>query len=220
MLNHSPPPPVHIEVLLAARCPQPANKKSIRKETCWAISNINGGTKAQIQAVFECGLIPPLIETLATGDFDVKKEAAWAISNATCAAVPEHLRFLASQGAIKPLCDLLGVQDSRIISVALEALDNLLKVGQADSTASGTDENEYATLVEEAEGLDKLEDLQSHANDDIYQRAVKILEAYFGEDDEDDDAENLAPACDSEAYTFGLQAAAPAFSGFGGGFGN
>eukprot|EP01052_Picozoa_sp_SAG31_P005095 SAG31_NODE_219_length_19926_cov_4.297297_8_plen_554_part_00 len=192
---------------------EPQNKKSIRKETCWAISNINGGTRDQINAVFQNGLIPPLIETLSTGDFDVKKEAAWAISNATCAGVPEHIRFLASQGAIKPLCDLLSVQDPRIISVALEAIDNLLKVGQAD--AAGSDVNNYATLVEEAEGLDKLEDLQSHANDDIYQRAVKILEAYFGEEDEDDDTENLAPGCDEAgAYSFGLQQAAPAFSGF------
>jgi len=191
---------------------QPNNKKSIRKEACWAISNINGGTKAQIQSVFENGLIPPLIETLATGDFDVKKEAAWAISNATCAGVPEHIRFLASQGAFKPLCDLLGVQDSRIISVALEAIDNMLKIGEADRAAAGGELNEYTTLVEEADGLDKLEELQSHQNDEIYQRAVKILEAYFGE--EDDDEENLAPETDGSAYAFGMQQSAPAFSGF------
>ena len=53
-------------------------------------------------------------------DFDVKKEAAWAISNATSGGTPEQIRYLVTQQCIRPLCDLLTVQDSRIINVALE----------------------------------------------------------------------------------------------------
>lgn len=37
-------------------------------------------------------------------------------------------RFLVDQGAIKPLCDLLSVPDVRIVTVALEGLENILKV--------------------------------------------------------------------------------------------
>ena len=33
------------------------------------------------------------------------------------------------QGAIKPLCDLLSCSDARIVTVALEGLENILKVG-------------------------------------------------------------------------------------------
>jgi hypothetical protein len=32
------------------------------------------------------------------------------------------------QGAIKPLCDLLSTPDVRIVTVALEGLENILKV--------------------------------------------------------------------------------------------
>ena len=53
-------------------------------------------------------------------DFDVKKEAAWAISNATSGGTPEQIRYLVTQQCIRPLCDLLTVQDPRIINVALE----------------------------------------------------------------------------------------------------
>jgi hypothetical protein len=33
-------------------------------------------------------------------------------------------------GAIKPLCDLLSTPDVRIVTVALEGLENILKVSQ------------------------------------------------------------------------------------------
>ena len=39
-------------------------------------------------------------------------------------------RFLVDQGAIKPLCDLLSTPDVRIVTVALEGLENILKVSQ------------------------------------------------------------------------------------------
>lgn len=58
----------------------------------------------------------------------MKKEAAWAISNATSGGTPEQIKHLVEQGCIKPLCDLLTVEDNKIISVALEGLENILKV--------------------------------------------------------------------------------------------
>jgi hypothetical protein len=35
------------------------------------------------QAIIDANIIPPLVALLATAEFDIKKEAAWAISNAT-----------------------------------------------------------------------------------------------------------------------------------------
>jgi len=42
-----------------------------------------------------------------------------------------------SQGAIKPLCDLLSCSDARIVTVALEGLENILKVGVQHSDGRG-----------------------------------------------------------------------------------
>ncbi|CAN8255378.1 unnamed protein product [Cochlearia groenlandica] len=58
-------------------------KKSIKKETCWTISNITAGNFKQIQEVIQAGIIQPLIQLLQNGEFEIKKEAVWAISNAT-----------------------------------------------------------------------------------------------------------------------------------------
>ena len=47
-------------------------------------------------------------------------------------------------------------------------------------------QNPYTAFVDEAEGLTKLEQLQTHNNEDVYKKAVHILESYFGLDDDDD----------------------------------
>lgn len=95
-------------------------------------------------------------------------------------------RFLVSQGCIKPLCDLLNCPDPRIVTVALEGLENILKVGEAEKNLGHTgDVNVYAQLIDEAEGLEKIENLQSHDNNEIYEKAVKLLETYWLEDDDE-----------------------------------
>eukprot|EP00741_Cyanophora_paradoxa_P024054 tig00021721_g23229.t1 len=174
-------------------------KKSIRKEACWTISNITAGNKEQIQAVVEAGIIVPLISLLSTAEFDIRKEAAWAISNATSGGSKEQIKYLVKAGCIKPLCDLLTVSDARIITVALEGLENVLKVGETEKEAMGG-ANEFASAIDEAGGLDKIEQLQNHQNNDIYEKAVKILETYFGLEEEED--ANVAPQMDTSATTF------------------
>lgn len=95
-------------------------------------------------------------------------------------------RYLVSQGCIKPLCDLLVCPDPRIITVCLEGLENILKVGEVEKNLGNTgDVNFYAQLIDEADGLEKIENLQSHDNNEIYEKAVKILETYWLEDEDD-----------------------------------
>ncbi|XP_073272597.1 importin subunit alpha-4-like [Primulina huaijiensis] len=167
------------------------HKKSIKKEACWTISNITAGNKAQIQAVIEANILLPLVQLLQHAEFEIKKEAAWAISNATSGGSYEQIRFLVSQGCIKPLCDLLICPDPRIITVCLEGLENILKVGETDKENGLNDGiNIYAQMIDDCEGLDKIENLQSHDNTEIYEKAVKILEKYWAEEDEDQNLVN------------------------------
>ncbi|KAE8685768.1 Importin subunit alpha-2 [Hibiscus syriacus] len=140
------------------------HKKSIKKEACWTISNITAGNKEQIQAVINAGIIVPLVSLLQNAEFDIKKEAAWAISNATSGGTHDQIK---------------------IITVCLEGLENILKVGEAEKAASGGEINNCAQWIEDAEGLEKIENLQSHDNNEIYEKAVKILETYWLEEDEE-----------------------------------
>ncbi|KAM7280207.1 hypothetical protein ACFE04_007341 [Oxalis oulophora] len=163
------------------------HRKSIKKEACWTISNITAGNRAQIQAVIEANTIFPLVHLLQHAEFEIKKEAAWAISNATSGGSQEQIQFLVSQGCIKPLCDLLVCPDPRIVTVCLEGLENILRVGEADKEMGKNGGiNLYAQMIDECDGLDKIENLQAHDNNEIYQKAVKILERYWAEEQEEE----------------------------------
>jgi len=186
-------------------------KDGIRKEACWTISNITAGSPPQIQNVIDANIIPPLINILQNADFKTRKEACWAISNATSGGLqePSQIRYLVSQGCIKPLCDLLTMMDNKVIQVALDGLDNILKVGEMDKTASGSTTNQYATFVEEAGGMITIHNLQQHDNLDIYKKAFNIMDRYFP-DDEDVDTAIDAPALDSQGqFAFHSDVAAP-----------
>jgi hypothetical protein len=182
------------------------HKKSIKKEACWTISNITAGNREQIQAVINANIIAPLVHLLQTAEFDIKKEAAWAISNATSGGTHDQIKYLVAQGCIKPLCDLLVCPDPRIVTVCLEGLENILKVGEAEKNLGAGDVNVYAQMIDDAEGLDKIENLQSHDNTEIYEKAVKMLESYWLE--EEDDA---MPSGDNpqNGFNFGNQPSVP-----------
>ena len=180
-------------------------KKGIRKEACWTISNITAGNTEQIQSVIEHNLIPPLIQLLANAEFDIKKEAAWAISNATSGGSAEQIKFMVTQGCIRPLCELLTVSDTKIITVALEGLENILKVGLTEMQRKGSAMNEMATFIAEAEGLTKIEALQTHDNQDIYYKSIKILESYFAVDEVEDAGFAPEVAEGGNVFAFGQQ---------------
>jgi len=158
-------------------------KKGIKKEACWTISNITAGNRVQIQAVIDAGVIPRLIALLRNSDFDIRKEAAWALSNATSGGSPDQIKYMVDQNLIEPMCELLQCSDARIILVALEGLENLLKVGDKESKDNSS--NEYVLLIEEHHGVDYIEQLQNHPNNEIYEKAVIILENYFAAEEED-----------------------------------
>jgi importin subunit alpha-6/7 len=157
-----------------------SSKEGIRKEACWTISNVTAGNVDQIQAVIDAGIVPPLISLLNNSDFKTKKEACWAVSNATSGGLnrPEQIRYLVEQGCVRPLCDLLQVMDNKIIQVALDALENILKVGEVDRYRSSSGQNDYAYLIEECGGMEKIHNTQQNANQDIYQKAYTIIETY------------------------------------------
>jgi importin subunit alpha-1 len=146
--------------------------------------------------VINANLILPLIEILRHDDFKTKKEAAWALSNATSGGTKEQIMYLVERGCIRPLCDLLECNDVKIIQVVLDALENILKVGRDVDL-----QNPFALAIEEAEGLDKIEKLQQHENNEIYKKAFNLIDKYFSEEEQD---ESLMPTVNTTGtFSFG-----------------
>ncbi|KAK7828026.1 hypothetical protein U0070_013652 [Myodes glareolus] len=186
-------------------------KESIKKEACWTISNITAGNRAQIQTVIDANMFPALISILQTAEFRTRKEAAWAITNATSGGSAEQIKYLVELGCIKPLCDLLTVMDSKIVQVALNGLENILRLGEQEAKRNGSGINPYCALIEEAYGLDKIEFLQSHENQEIYQKAFDLIEHYFGTEDEDS---SITPQVDLSQQQYIFQQCEAPMEGF------
>ncbi|XP_012578632.1 PREDICTED: importin subunit alpha-6 isoform X3 [Condylura cristata] len=176
-----------------------------------AVGNIVTGDDIQTQAVIDANIFPVLIEILQKAEFRTRKEAAWAITNATSGGTPEQIRYLVALGCIKPLCDLLTVMDSKIVQVALNGLENILRLGEQESKQNGLGVNPYCALIEEAYGLDKIEFLQSHENQEIYQKAFDLIEHYFGVEDDDP---SIVPQVDENQQQFVFQQQETPMEGF------
>jgi hypothetical protein len=81
------------------------------------VSNITAGTMEQINAVIESGCIVPIVHLLTHGEIEIKREAAWAISNATSAGELSQIQHLVQYGCMPPLCQLLREMDQRVVLV-------------------------------------------------------------------------------------------------------
>jgi len=189
-------------------------KKNIRKEACWTISNITAGTHPQIQAVIQNGVFPKLIQLLESSEFEIQKEAAWAVSNATSGGTPEQIMYLVTNRAIPPLCKLLSVNDAKVITVALEGLENILKCGmQTDSL------DHIVNIISDCDGLSAIENLQTHENRQIYHRAAKVLKTYLGASEEDEMDGGVQTLMDGgNQYAFNGGSQGQNFGGAPGGF--
>lgn len=58
-----------------------------------------------------------------------------------------YFRYLVEQGCIPPLCELLTLMDAKIVQVALNGLENILRLGEQEAKATGG-VNSYAVLIE------------------------------------------------------------------------
>eukprot|EP00731_Ephydatia_muelleri_P030459 Em0021g982a len=172
------------------------DRPGIVREAVWTLSNILAGSKIQIQMVIDAGLVPTLVQVLRTSEFRIQREAAWAVSNFTVGGSLEQVSYLVQQDVIAPLCHLLDCKDSTIIQVVLDGLGNILKLaaqsGQSDAITSA---------IEECGGLDKIEKLQQHNNEDIYKLAYSVIDTYFSSEDTEDNS--VAPRAGADAYQFG-----------------
>lgn len=121
------------------------------------------------------------------------------------------------------MCELLTVMDPKIVTVALNGLENILKAGNQHKVKP----NPYAMLIEECygttppspcpflislittfklSGLDKIEFLQSHQNKEIYEKVFNIIQTYFSNDEED---VAVAPSAENNQFQFNADQSVP-----------
>jgi importin subunit alpha-1 len=177
------------------------SKKNIRKEACWMISNVAAGTPSQLNYLMTLKeVLPKVLQQMSSSsEWDVRKEASWVISNIATSGQKGHIRYLVEHGAIRPICDLLDVGEIRMLLMAMETLECILRVE--------SEQDRVIKMVQDCGGVDKLEELQQHENEDVYKRTLVLLERYFGGEAEEEASENVAPVMENQnTFSFGINA--------------
>ena len=171
-------------------------KKSVKKEACWLISNIAAGNHSQItKLISRPDILSVVIQLVHSAEWDVRKEATWVLSNIATGGEDAHVHALVELGSINALVEIISVADPKILLVVLDAIESILRVG----CKTGRD---YVGFVDECDGLDKIEMLQEHENEEVYEKAISIIEKYFGVEEGED--QNLVPTVQGDTFAFGL----------------
>jgi len=113
-----------------------SSNASIRLETILVLANITAGTVAQIQAVMDEGCLNRLFDILNNSkeSFKIRKEACWAISNATDVKHPQQIRTLINMGVVHLLISFITdcLYDTTIQQKCIDALENILIASESE----------------------------------------------------------------------------------------
>jgi len=160
-------------------------KSTVRREACWAISNLAAGSPEEIEVVFEDPFhILLLAEIGQTDKEDVKKEIMITFSNALNHCSSDMAIKFVKNGVLDCMTNLLVSVNPILVLSVLEGMRSLLDQGKKIEEKMG--ENPFIALIEEKGALQKIEDLQTHKNEQIYQASAEILEGFFNKEKNDD----------------------------------
>jgi hypothetical protein len=151
-------------------------KKGIKKEANWIISNIASDTEAHIKDLIDNGFFPLIYQIFQKEDRDVRIEAAWALCNFSQIKDKNYILSLIDQGLLNAIYDCMRSSEIKEIAISIEALYNLLVFGK-ENECNGT--NLVALELEKRGMLNVLENLQFHRSELVYEKALKIIENFF-----------------------------------------
>jgi len=156
---------------------------NLNKELCWVISNLLAGSPAQIKKVIDCNLLPWVINQCNFADFRVRKEAVWALTNLINSGNASQTTLTLNSGGVEALCSMLDCPDATICETAMNGLHSLCSKESLRRTA--------VLKIEECGGLDKIEQLQQHENENVYQMSFCLIDRFFSDTSNDYDEINF-----------------------------
>ncbi|CAL0309266.1 unnamed protein product [Lupinus luteus] len=176
-------------------------KISMLRNATWTLSNFCRGRPPP--PIEQVKLALPTLECLIhCNDGEVLKDACWALSYLSD-GTNDKIQEVIEAGVCSRLVELLMHPTHTVVLPALRTVGNIVtgddmqtQVGESEKKSLGNAEgmNLYALMVEDAGGLEKFENLQSHDNNDIYEMVVEILATYWLEDEDEDEDETMPPA--------------------------
>jgi len=175
----------HIDTLLSKKevlgcikkCLQ-AKHRGLQREAAWILSLLTDSKPAHIDVLVGEGFIPPLCQLFVSSLFDIRRECAFSIyfiSREVRSGRYEYLAQCMSQKILTPFLELFQVADAEVIETALSFVELVLRHYPGG-----------VKLVEENNGIESLETLQTGENNDFYGTAQNLIDEFYGGDIEEE----------------------------------
>lgn len=150
-----------------------------RRECLWIVSNVLVGTYQQMKYVFRNNeWVDVLFSHCAHENNKVKREAIWSLCNSTKNGDAEHIQTLIEKGILTIYSLNMDIHsEDSIVKTILESMTHILRWG-VDESAPGHP-NRFQAQMEITGIVDKLEKLQLHPNQSIYQVTSTLIETFF-----------------------------------------
>ncbi|CAD7695024.1 unnamed protein product [Ostreobium quekettii] len=156
-----------------------SSHRGLQKEAAWALSNIAGSPdKMGPSAVKNSGAVPVLLDMTRRCAFDVKKEVAFTLANVCVGSEKEEpdVEFLQSvisteHNLLETFLSFMKSPDMEAARLGIRFVEVVLRV-----VPNGP------KLVESADGIFALEELQFKGPEDLQRLAADLVDKYYGED--------------------------------------
>ena len=164
--------------------------KDIRREAAWALSNICAGSEEQIRSVVEYpNLLSSIVKIMnCTPYHELQKEIAWVLANIAEKEILSFTLRLHESGSVRALLSLLNNTDMNLVLICLGAIYQIGKCLRQERRINEFED--FKDNIENNGGLEQIEGLQQSASQQVYYKAIQILEEFFEimeEDTNDDD---------------------------------
>eukprot|EP00826_Nyctotherus_ovalis_P039365 TRINITY_DN3784_c0_g1_i16.p1 TRINITY_DN3784_c0_g1~~TRINITY_DN3784_c0_g1_i16.p1 ORF type:complete len:256 (+),score=64.29 TRINITY_DN3784_c0_g1_i16:291-1058(+) len=144
------------------------------REACWALSNIAFSTTVHVQQLIGAGVVKAM-QGIVNEDYDskIKEEAIWTLTNVCFVGNSVQLQYLMNEGILSELAFMIDKVSPKLLKQVLEAVEKLLRLGSVSKVNKVADE--WMAIG----GVEKMERLQEHANGEIANLVLTVLERYY-----------------------------------------
>ncbi|KAM3588498.1 hypothetical protein VKS41_000942 [Umbelopsis sp. WA50703] len=156
--------------------------RPVKKESLWVLSNITASRRPQVlEKVIQAGAIPVLTEIASHTNFDIRKEAAFSLTNIACHG-DKYIQALPNNVLLPGYLEFVRSEDPELIKLGLTYLQLLLThVPQGKALMQAIPDSIYS-----------LESVTLSTHSDLCRTASVLMDTYFGENNEGVEQDILA----------------------------
>lgn len=170
----------------------------VQKDVAWILSNISAGTSKQAQQLIAepklWDVISGLVESATISE--VRHECAWVLANVANGGSSTISRLDSKKVLHLVVAALRKERDPKLQRALLDAGEAALKNGEKQAITKGVARSTITAAAEACGFLQQLEELQHSESENVYRKAVHVLESWF-----EADGENAPPQAQSTVHS-------------------